>query len=228
MVGGHAVNLWASYYAPRGDRELARFAPFVSKDGDIFVRDKSLAMAIAASAGWKFRSNPEPRSPVLGRIYLEKNGRELTIDVLRSVRGLTSADLNITEAIEFKDGRRYSVPAPEVMLKAKIANLATITQVDRPDLRHVSILAICCRHYLADACVAVQTGAISERDAVKRFMSAVAIIRSSDARAMDRRHGLNLDSAMPGKSMLPDLAKLPRIGAFYDHQIARNGPRYSV
>lgn len=37
VVGGHAVNLWASYYAPRGDAELKGFAPFLSKDGDIFL-----------------------------------------------------------------------------------------------------------------------------------------------------------------------------------------------
>ena len=35
IVGGHAVNLWASYYAERDDPILASFAPFTSKDADI-------------------------------------------------------------------------------------------------------------------------------------------------------------------------------------------------
>lgn len=228
VVGGHAVNLWASYYAPRGDLELARFAPFLSKDGDIFLRDKALAMALATAAGWKFRSNPEPRSPVLGHIYLEKEGRELTVDVLQSVRGLTSGDMNTTEAIELRDGRRYAVPAPEVMLKAKIANLATIPQVDRPDLRHVRILAICCRHYLTDAYAAVQAGQLSERDAVERFMSTLKVIQSAEARSMDRKHALDLDAAVPPRAALPGIDAFPRIESFYAHQINRKGARYSI
>ena len=61
VVGGHAVNLWASYYAHRGDRTLAGFAPFVSKDADIHVRGKDVALAVATAAGWKFRENPEVR-----------------------------------------------------------------------------------------------------------------------------------------------------------------------
>jgi hypothetical protein len=48
IVGGHAVNLWASFYAARGDPELAQFAPFTSKDADIFLRDSALASAISA------------------------------------------------------------------------------------------------------------------------------------------------------------------------------------
>ncbi len=61
IIGGHAVNLWASFYANRGDRILAGFAPFTSKDADIFLKDRDLALAVAAAAGWAFRSNPEPR-----------------------------------------------------------------------------------------------------------------------------------------------------------------------
>lgn len=72
IVGGHAVNLWASFYADRGDSVLASFAPFTSKDADIFVKDRDLALAVAASAGWRFRVNPEPRSSVLGAIVIKK------------------------------------------------------------------------------------------------------------------------------------------------------------
>jgi hypothetical protein len=32
IIGGHAVNLWATYYSGRGDQELRAFAPFISKD----------------------------------------------------------------------------------------------------------------------------------------------------------------------------------------------------
>ena len=150
VVGGHAVNLWGSYYAHRGDARLQQFAPFISKDGDVFIRDKALARAIASAAGWQFRDNPEVRSPMIGHIYLVRNGQELRVDVLRSVTGVTGADLAATEELRFVDGRAYLLPAPEVMLKAKLANLATHKQEDRRDARHAQIMVACCHHYLMD------------------------------------------------------------------------------
>ncbi len=223
------MNLWASYYAPRGDDELKRFAPFVSKDGDIFLRDKVVARAVAAAAGWKFRNNPETRSPVLGHIYLEKNGRELTVDVLRSVRGLTDVDLSATEAIRFSDGRTYWVPAPEMMLKAKLANLSSINQENRPDLRHVRIMTVCCRHYLVDAYRAVLSQHMSERDAVDRFMGTLNVTRDAQAVALDHQHDLGLATSIPRREILGELYRLPRLLAYYDHQIrAHQGPRFSM
>lgn len=220
VVGGHAVNLWASYYAPRGDEELRRFAPYVSKDGDIFLRDKDLARAVAAASGWKFRNNPEVRSPVLGHIYLEKAGRELTVDVLRTVRGLTETDLSATETIRFGDGRNYSVPAPEVMLKAKLANLETLAQENREDQRHVRILVVCCRHYLTDVYQAVLNRQVSERDAVDRFGDTLKITRTPPAVKLAEKHQIDLSAAIPGRSTLERLLELPRLLAFYDNQIS--------
>ena len=81
IVGGHAVNLWASFYAARGDPELAQFAPFTSKDADIFLTDTAIASAIAASAGWEFHGNPEPRSPVLGILVMQRGATFLYVEV---------------------------------------------------------------------------------------------------------------------------------------------------
>jgi hypothetical protein len=219
IVGGHAVNLWASFYSVRGDLVLARFAPFTSKDADIFVRDKELARAIAAVAGWEFRDNPEPRSPVLGAIILRRGGKELQVDVLHRVTGLTPSDLNTTDTISFDNGGSYSVPAPDVMLKAKLANLDLHDQANRQDERHVRILVRCCAHYLVDTVNAVLAGELDEREAVERFMATLRT--QSKWKQLDARHGLNLKEAIPGYSELPGLDSLPKLRAFYDHQIGK-------
>lgn len=219
IVGGHAVNLWASYYAARGDEVLAGFAPFTSKDADIFVKDKELAMAIAAAAGWEFRNNPEARSPVLGVIILRRGEVELQVDVLHAVTGLTEADLNTTATITFENGKSYSVPAPDVMLKAKLANLQTHDQAERQDERHVRILTHCCAHYLTDAVEAVQAGELTEREAVERFMATLRT--SATAKELNLALGLNLSAAIPPKTALLSLDGLPKLKAFYDHQIEK-------
>lgn len=229
VVGGHAVNLWGSYYAPRGDRELQQFAPFISKDGDIFLGDKELAKAVAAAAGWRFRDNPEARSSMLGHIYLVGDGGELRVDVLRSVTGLTGADLTMTEELRFVDGRTYLLPAPEVMLKAKLANLCEHNQEDRQDARHAQIMISCNRHYLADYYGAALTGEIPERDAVDRFMATHRVIHSPKAELMDTQYGLGLKESIPPFDSLGELKRLPKLLSFYDHQISRRqGPRFSV
>jgi hypothetical protein len=111
IVGGHAVNLWASYYADRNDPVLAGFAPFTSKDADIYLQDRDLATAIATAAGWRFRSNPEPRSPILGSIVMKRGETELQVEVLRSVTGLSAEELSATEAVIFANRKSYSVSA---------------------------------------------------------------------------------------------------------------------
>ena len=70
VVGGHAVNLWASYYAHRGDRQLAAYAPFVSKDADIHLRDKEMAMGVAACQrrDGVFGTIPKCDRPFLARL----------------------------------------------------------------------------------------------------------------------------------------------------------------
>ena len=228
VVGGHAVNLWASYYAPRGDPELVQFAPFISKDGDIFLRDKEIAGAIAATAGWNFRENPEARAPVLGHIYLIRDGRELTVDVLHTVTGLTGTDLAATEALVFRDGRTYQLPTPDVMLKAKLANLAMHYQEERQDARHVRSMVVCCRHFLTDAYAAVVVAKIPEREAVDRFMTTLRVRRDSRAGEMDRLHTLNLPAAIPAQADLVELPRLDHLRAFYDHQIQIRGPGRSL
>lgn len=163
IVGGHAVNLWASFYADRGDLTLARFAPFTSKDADIFLKDRDLALAVAAAAGWRFRSNPEPRSPVLGAIVMKKGGVE----------------------------------------------------------RHVRILTRCCTHYLADVCAATQTGALSERETVERFMATHRVVSNAGARRLEKKLALGLSSAIPARSTLGKAGELPRLRAFFEHQVER-------
>ncbi len=224
IVGGHAVNLWASYYAARGDPILAQFSPFTSKDADIFLRDPALAAAIAAAAGWQFRSNPEPRSPVLGILFMQRSSVTLQVDVMRSVTGLTDDDLVVTESITFENGKSYSVPAPDVMLKAKLANLRQHKQDDRQDERHVRILLRCCRHYLEDAHAAIRTGELPERDVVERLMTTWRLVSTDEAKTLDQLYGLALATVIPAPEELGDLSALPRVRAFYEHQVMRARP----
>lgn len=228
IIGGHAVNLWATYYSGRGDQELRAFAPFISKDGDIYLRDPELAQAVADAAGWVFEKNPEPRSAVLGRIVLEKGGVRLDVHVMREVTGLSEADLAKTETLTLEDGTEYCLPAPDIMLKAKLSNLDTIDQKERQDERHVRIMISCCRHYLTDTFEAYRAGKMSEREAVDRFMSAFRVTTSPVAHRLDGSLALRVASAIPPRGSLPGLSASPKLTAFYEHQIQGVRPKIGL
>lgn len=144
---------------------------------------------------------------------------KLQVDVLRAVTGLTTKDLAVTESITFTDGKSYSVPAPDVMLKAKLANLATHDQRSRQDERHVRILIRCNAHYLTEVCAAVRQGELPEREAVERFMATQRVIAHRSSRQLDQKFALQLSEAIPAQSALGELTSLPRIRAFFEHQI---------
>jgi len=227
IVGGHAVNLWATYYSPRGDNELREFAPFISKDGDIYLKDPQIAQAVATAAGWRFEKNPEARSAVLGRIVLEKGGVRLDVHVMRSVNGLSEADLAKTESLNLQSGTTYCLPAPDVMLKAKLSNLDTIEQKERArqDERHVRMMILCNRHYLLDSVQAVRAGQLAEREAVDRFSATHRVTNSAMARRLDQKHGLKLTAAIPARDALGDISAFRKLSAFYDHQVHKSGQR---
>jgi hypothetical protein len=191
----------------------------MSKDADIFVKDRHLAVAISAAAGWKFRSSPEPRSPVLGAIVRGKSEVEVQDDVLRSVTGLISDDLVTTESITFANAKNYSVPAPDVVLKAKLANVATHEQHVRQEERHVRILVLCCAHYRLDACEALMAGTFRSARwgaphgymARRQSTKAADLEKKRTCRTLKR--GVKVYTNVPALGLHAEIAKLPWIEA---------------
>ncbi|HTH49293.1 MAG TPA: hypothetical protein VMB21_17385 [Candidatus Limnocylindria bacterium] len=218
LVGGHAVNLWAGYYAGRGDAELAAFAPFTSKDADIFMPDREIALGIAATAGWEFRENPDEAAtmPVMAYITLVRGTETLRVEVLRRVTGLDAAELAETEILSLKSGVRYCVPAPEIMLKAKLANAVMIDQKGRQDVRHVRMMVVCCRAYLEDIAQAVAKGSVSAAEGALRFDAVRRVLACPWAGQTREKYGVNVSAALPPREKLGDDPKLNLIRQTYE------------
>lgn len=141
IVGGQAVNIWAELYA-RKLPALEIFAPFTSADADIYG-SRALAETLARRAGWEYHAVQEKDSVAVA--ILTKTSpvgqAPLTIEVLREVNGLTAADLNLNTMVELGPGERYRIPPPLVLLKAKLYNLVSLANLNRPqDLKHTRML----------------------------------------------------------------------------------------
>jgi hypothetical protein len=60
---------------------------------------------------------------------------------------------------------------------------------------------------------------LAEREAIERLMTVKRLISTADAEELSQKLGLQLDTVIPAREALGDLDSMPRIRAFYDHQV---------
>jgi hypothetical protein len=195
VVGGHAVNLWSEHYLAAGVKALAAYMPFTSKDLDLVGPVGLLEQLHRSHPGTLSRS--EPRSPVLGRLDLQrKNGGLLRIEVLHMVKGLDAKDL--ARAMELKiDGVAAMVLLPHIILKAKIENTDSILQEGRNDVKHVHMMILCVRAFIEEFAGYVSTGHLSERAMVNLLEETFEIITSERAHRSSVRWEFDFSKVWP-------------------------------
>lgn len=216
LVGGQAVNLWAEVYAPTLP-ELDNYAPFTSFDADIFG-PPALGESIARQCGWALLTNHDPRNPISAILTKETANGLLRIDVLRSILGVSASEIEETVGTyEIRPGKVCRVPAPYVLLKAKIANLRQLGNVRndnslRNDLKHVSMLIPICAHYIRHLAQSAREGTVRERDLINALHRIRAIIHSAPAAEVAQKYALDFSEAIP---LDLDTTQLPKLANFY-------------
>jgi hypothetical protein len=212
MVGGQAVNLWAEVYG-QALPVLGSFEPFVSKDADIYGT-RVLAEQLAHRAGWELHFDPRRDSIVAAILRKQRIPDEtpLTIEVLSQVNGLTEADLGINTVVESVTKYSFRIPAPPVLLKAKLYNLASLVFNERPqDLKHARMLCEIVPHYLNELHVECRAGRVPETTIIKAVEYTADLITSGYAGNAARPRGLDLARVIPASIWLSGPAALQPI-----------------
>ncbi|NBB79779.1 MAG: hypothetical protein GVY36_10080 [Verrucomicrobia bacterium] len=216
LVGGQAINLWALYY----EGVTKDMAPFVSRDVDL-LGDRKVLKEIAELAGLKPNYFPlKPPSNEVGYVAPEDaTGGLVVIEVLRWVNGVSGDELlkdSVTMGIG-QDQVPVRLPSPVYLLKAKLANLASINQKGRQDGRHVMILFRLIPSYFKDLIGSVNARARSERSVVYVLGALLEIVTSEENRRI-------LDMMeLEAKTLFGELPTegFPKIAAFKKHQLKR-------
>lgn len=186
----------------------------MSKDADIYGT-RALAEQLALRAGWEMSFEPRRDSVVSAILRHDRMTGEhpLTIEVLSQVNGLTEADLAASTVIEIGGGReRYRVPAPTVLLKAKLYNLASLVFTDRPqDLKHVRMLCEIVPHYLNELQVEYRAGRVAESTLASAVNYMAEVILSGYAGNAANTRGIDLACVIPASVWLTGLASLQSI-----------------
>ena len=118
--------------------------------------------------------------------------------MLGEVNGLTATDLALSSTVEARTGERYRVLSPLVLLKAKLYNLISLVNQDRPqDLRHVRMLLAIVPRYLAEMAADVHARKALERDLLGAIRYLGELVRLPWVGNAVRSHRLDLRAMFP-------------------------------
>lgn len=195
VVGGHAVSLWCLYFLSKGTSELARFLPFTSKDLDL-VGTVDLLERLHRELKGNLLLSP-PRSPVLGRLEtLRGDGGTLRIEVLHTVNGLNPKELH--RAVVLRAGEIAGrVLLPHLVLKANIENTVSIEQDGRNDVKHVSMMIVCLRRFLAGLIEQVADMEMNARTVVNLLGEVWEVVNSPRAVKASDLWGFDFSAVWP-------------------------------
>jgi len=135
LVGGQALNFWAEQF--RGDvPEIDRLAPFESRDIDFLasVRDvEACARCLGGTA--RYPSIDQVNTPEVGVVHCILNGKELKIDFLGYLAGLSSDRVREAAIEATVDGVVLHVMHPINIVRSRIANVIQLRRSDALALR---------------------------------------------------------------------------------------------
>jgi hypothetical protein len=226
IVGGHAVNIWALTYASRLGSRLSPYAPFTSKDLDLWG-PKEILDSLAQKYGVKITLSP-PRSPGIGYVMIPKGDLQLKVELLTSVNGLRRAELENTFDLVMQ-GIEVRVLDAISCLKAKIANAADIDQTDRQDIKHVQIMKICAHEFTKDLIALGDQKRVSERLVVNRLEDLRETIVSPKAELVTRKWDIRFDEVMPVESIRQStMRKVQNFAQFRLEQQKLGNPKRSL
>ena len=205
VVGGQAVNLWASKYCKRSP-QLQDWLPFSSEDLDFYGGRVEVITCQEALQGRAKLNRDFDSSPNSGIVIVKRQDTELRIDFLATVYGLNDSEI-VGTAIKFKGeaelvGINIKVLHPILCLEGKLKSLRGLPQQGRQDKKHLEMTILCVKEFLKDFCQ-LPTAEIQEqlRAGLKLVERVLDSALREDGLSAWYRHGINIESAIPIDSL---------------------------
>lgn len=195
VVGGQAVNLWATKYVARAP-ELGEFLPFASEDLDFYggkIEVLNCRDALQGEAKLNRDFDPSPNS---GLVLVRSADTTLRIDFLASVYGLNDSEIDDT-AVAFSgqnelSGVNIKVLHPVLCLEGKLRSLRGLPQQGRQDLKHAKMSILCVKEFFTDLCQQSET-----RSGLKLVERLLGNTLREDGLSAWYHHGIRVESAIP-------------------------------
>jgi hypothetical protein len=225
LVGGQAVNFWASYYADRVE-ELRAGAPYASKDIDFEgSHDAVEECARRLNGEARLATLDDPGTPNTGIVaFIDDDHHLRTIDFLLAPAGLNEHDVVTTSipvtVLAAEGALTFSVLHPALTLRSRVYNVAYLPSYDSAHaLRQLRAAILCARAYVGEA---IEDGDLKR--ALRANEHAYKTARYKGGAQVHTRHHIDPFDAVLADPRLPDkflAERYPRMRADVDRAYAR-------
>ncbi len=219
LMGGQAANFWALRYAATEPalREIEAVFPFVSKDVD-FQGSRAAAIGFARALGSKAEV-PDFRHAfgnlMAGKFSIGHEGSALSVEVLRKVPGLTSAELLRLTTVEVVGEHSVRTLNPLGVMLAKTWNVVNITKEGRHDAEQLLTMVPCVRAYIRQFLSPEQANPHAIRAGLNLIKALLAFAELPQAAKAAARCGIDWSQALPhrliGESTAPELVRFRKL-----------------
>jgi len=167
LEGGQAVNFWAEYYSAAAKAKgLQKFAPFTSKDCDIWIGMAAMRHLQSKASG-KLLKGKSPADGQIG-IFTIEGDIPRTIDLMSGVYGINPDE---NERLRQRAYRFNGITVldPLNLFRSKCHCLIDLDQTDRQDEKHLKMLCLILPAHLSDLIRIVKAGEIKERQLIREI-----------------------------------------------------------
>lgn len=157
IVGGQALNVWATYYYDEARDELAAFAPYTSKDIDYYGTKEAAEALARVLQGEVQVPDPHDQTPQTAVAVVKLAGRSRQIDFLGTLAGVPRrvihgnlATVDLEWAADEDTGTRVRLLNPLPILMSRAGNIVTLRRRDDRSVRQLQASIIVLREYLRE------------------------------------------------------------------------------
>ncbi len=221
VVGGQAVNLWAEHYRQAGAfpaEVWTNLLPFASYDLDCLGGSLD-AQAVGQDFGVKpqvYAALGKAWTPSVADLRLPVAGRELLLQFLHTVKGLSTSEVEENARELTCAGVILRVQHPAQCLEGKLANLCDFSQERPPrqDLKHARLSTLILHAFVRERLAA---GKVRE---VLGWVERIArLARGQYGLKTWYEHGLDITEAVPLAALRSAAATgEPKMANFMEHR----------
>lgn len=208
IEGGQAVNIWAEYFSDSVP-ELDSFAPFTSKDCDIWVGKETLNRLTTVLDGTLKRAS-DPAEVQVG-VFLPRQDPDKKLELFGHVHGIPLNEFEKVRRSVMEIGG-YRVMQPIFLFKAKCHNLVKLDQRGRQDRRHVQIMQRILPAFFTFSIQFCVAGELPERVLLKNIKYLRSLKNDKTVRLAMEEIGGDWDDLIPIEDLRS--AELPKLNRY--------------